>query len=64
MAYNKYNDLEKRTQSDRLLKNKAFKIAIDPRYDGYERSLASMIYRFFDKESSKNHLKKQVFQWN
>ena len=57
MAYNKYNDLEKRTQSGTLLKNKAFKIASDPRYDGYERSLASMIYRFFDKKSSKNSSK-------
>ena len=51
MAYNKYKDLEKRTQSDRVLKNKAFKIASDPRYNGCERGLASMLYKFFDIKS-------------
>ena len=51
MAYNKYKDLEKRTQSDKVLKDKAFKIAANPRYNGYERGLASMVYKFFDKKS-------------
>ena len=37
MAYNKFKDLEKRTQSDIILKNKACKIASNPRYNGYER---------------------------
>ena len=32
--------------------DKAFKIASDPRYDGYHRGLASMVYKFFDKKSS------------
>ena len=44
--------LGKRTQSDKVLRDKAFKIARDPKYDGYERGLASMVYRFFDKKSS------------
>ena len=52
MAYGKSKDLVKRTQSDKVLKDKAFKIASDPKYDGYQRGLASMIYRFFDKKSS------------
>ena len=52
MAYGKTKDLVKRTQSDKVLKDKAFKIASDPKYDGYQRGLASMIYRFFDKRSS------------
>ena len=52
MAYGKSRDLAKRTQSDKILKNKAFKIAIDARYGGYQRGLASMAYKFFDKESS------------
>ena len=43
MAYNKYKNLEKRTQSDRVLKDKAFKIAVNPKYNGYERKLASII---------------------
>ena len=33
MAYHKYKDLEKRTQSDKLLKDKAFEIASNPKYD-------------------------------
>ena len=44
-------DLVKRTQSDKVLKNKAFKIASDPNYNGYQRGLASMVYKFFDKKS-------------
>ena len=41
-----------KTQSDKVLRNKAFKIASDPKYDGYQRGLASMVYKFFDKKSS------------
>ena len=52
MAYGKTKDLVKRTQSDKVLKDKAFKIATDPKYDGYQRGLASMIYNFFDKKSA------------
>ena len=51
MAYGKTKDLVKRTQSDKLLKDKAFKIASDPNYYGYQRGLASMTYKFFDKKS-------------
>ena len=40
MAYGKTKDLVKRTQSDKVLKDKAFKIASDPKYDGYQRGLA------------------------
>ena len=41
----------KRTQSDKFLRDKTFKIASNPKYDGYQRGLASMIYKFFDKNS-------------
>ena len=34
------------------MKNKAFKIASDPKYDGYQRELVSMVYKFLDKKSS------------
>ena len=51
MAYGKSKDLTKRTQSDKVLRDKAFKIASDPKYDGYQRGLASMVYKFFDKKS-------------
>ena len=52
MAYEKSKDLVKRTQSDKILKDKAFKIASNPKYDGYQRGLASMVYKFFDKKSA------------
>ena len=51
MAYGKSKDLIKRTQSDKVLKDKAFKIANNPNYNGYQRGLASMVYKFFDKKS-------------
>ena len=51
MAYGKSKDLVKRTQSDKVLKDKAFKIASDPKYDCYQRGLASMVYKFFDQKS-------------
>ena len=50
MAYGKSKDLIKRAQSDKVLKDKAFKIASNPKYDGYQRRLASMVYKFFDKK--------------
>ena len=49
IAYGKTKDLVKRTQSDKDLKDKVFKIANDPKYDGYQRGLASMIYIFLIK---------------
>ena len=55
MAYGKAKDLVKRTQSDKILREKAFKIASDPKYDGYQRGLASIAYKFFDKKSSGNY---------
>ena len=50
MAYGKSKDLIKRTPSHKVLKNKAFKTA-NPNYDGYQKGLASMVYKFFDKKS-------------
>ena len=52
MAYGKSKDSAKRTQSNKILRNKAFKIASDPKYDGYQRGLASMVFNFFDKKST------------
>ena len=50
MAYGKTKDLAKKTESDKFLRGKAFKIASDSKYDGYQRGLASMVYKFFDKK--------------
>ena len=52
MAYGKSQNLAKRTPSDKVLKDKAFKIASDLKYDGYQRRLASMVYNFFNKKSN------------
>ena len=49
MADGKYKDLAKRAESDKVLREKAFKIASNPNYDGYQRGLASMVYMFFNK---------------
>ena len=51
MAYGDFKDLARRTASDRILRDKAFNIAKNPKYDGYQRGLASMVYKFFDKKS-------------
>ena len=44
--------MAKGTQSGKVLRDKALKIASDPKYDGYQGGLASMVYKFFDKMSS------------
>ena len=51
-AYSDSKDLTKRTVANKILKNKAFNIAKDPKYDGYQRGLAPMVYKFFDKKSA------------
>ena len=49
MAYGKSKYLTKRAQSDKVLRDKAFKIASDTKFDGYQRGLASMVHKFFIK---------------
>ena len=51
-AYSDSKDLTKRTIADKNLKNRAFDIAKDPKYDGYQRGLASMVYKYFDSKVS------------
>ena len=51
-AYSDSKDLTKKTVADKILRNKAFNIAKDPKYDGYQRGLASMVYNFFDQKSA------------
>ena len=47
MTYGDFKDLTRRTASDKILRNKAFDISKSPKYNGYQRGLASMIYNFF-----------------
>ena len=51
MAYGDFKSLTKRTVADKVLRDKAFKIVSDQKYDGYQRELTSMVYKFFDKKS-------------
>ena len=50
-AYADHKDLINRTEADKVLKDKAYDIASNPKHDGYQRGLASMVYKFFDKKS-------------
>ena len=50
-AYADHKDLINRTKSDKVLRDKAYNIASNPEYDGYQRGLMSMVYKFFDKKS-------------
>ena len=52
MAFGDFKDLKRRTVSDKILRDKAFNIAKNPKYDGYQRGLASMVYKFFDKKTA------------
>ena len=56
-AYSDSKDLTKRTAADKILRNRVFNIAKDPKYDGYQRGLASMVYKFFDKKSKGSGVK-------
>ena len=51
-AYGGFKDIKRRTASDKILRDKAFSIAKNSKYDGYQRGLASMVYKFFDKKST------------
>ena len=57
MAYVNFKDLARKTAADKVLKDKAFNIAKDPKYDGYQRGLASMVYKSFDKKSAGSDIK-------
>ena len=51
MAYGDFKDLARRIASDKVLRDKVLNIAKNPKHDGYQRGLASMVYKFFDKKS-------------
>ena len=50
-AYTDNKDLLNRTRADKILRDKAYAIASNPQYDGYQRGLASMVYKVFDKKT-------------
>ena len=52
MAYGDFKDLKRRTVFYKILRDKAFNIAKNPKYDAYQRGLASMVYKISDKKST------------
>ena len=57
MAYGDFKDLTRRTVSNKILRNKAFNIAKNPKYDGYQRGFALMLYEIFNKKTSGTGIK-------
>ena len=62
MTYRDFKDLAKRTVADKVLRDKAFSIVKDPKYDGYQRRLSSMVYQCFDKKTSGSGIKNEIKQ--
>ena len=62
MAYGDFKDLKRTTQSDKVLKDKAFKISSNPKYDEYKKALVSMVYKFFAKKSKRTDIKNEIKQ--
>ena len=52
MSYGDFKDIARRRASDKVLRDKVFNIAKNPKYDGYQKGLASIVYQFFDKKSA------------
>ena len=52
ISYGDFKDIARRRASDKVLRGKVFNIAKNPKYDGYQKGLASMVYQFFDKKSA------------
>ena len=61
MAFGDLKDLNRKTAAGKILRDKAFNIAKDPKYDGYQRGLASMVYKCFDKKRLIAVLKMKIF---
>ena len=59
MAYGDFKDLNRRTFGDKVLREKAFNIAKDPKYDGCQRRLLSMVYKLCDKKTSGKGIKNE-----
>ena len=51
MIYGDFKDLTRRTASDKIVLDKAFNIAKNPKYEIYQGGLASMVNKFFDKKN-------------
>ena len=61
MAYGDFKNSIIRTVYDKILRDKAFNIAKNEKYDGYQRGLSSMVFRLFDKKLQVEQLKMKIF---
>ena len=52
LAYGDFKDWARRAASDKVLKDKAFSIAKNPKDDRHQRGISSMVYKFFDRKSA------------
>ena len=52
MNYRDFNCLYRGTASDKVLREKTINVAKNPKYDGYQRGIASVVYKYFNKKSS------------
>ena len=60
MAHGFFKDLKRRIAADKVLRHKAFNLAKNAKYEGYQRGFASMVYKFFDKETSGGTVKNEI----
>ena len=60
MAFGNFENRNRKTASDEILRYKAFNIAKNTKYDGYQRGLALMIYKCFDKKTSGGAIKNDI----
>ena len=61
MGYGDFNDLNRRTAAEKVLHDNAFIFTKNPKYDGYQGEIASMVYKCFDKNFSGGTVKKKIF---
>ena len=59
MTYGDFNHLNKIADADKVLRDKAFNIAKNLKYDGYQRGLALTVCNFFDKKTSSKIVKNE-----
>ena len=64
MAYGDFKDLTRGTVSDKILCGKAFNVAKNPKYDGYQLGLAWLVYNYFDKKNLKQRISWRITQTN
>ena len=57
-----FKGLNRRTASDKLLRDKVFNVVKNPKYDKYQGGIASIIYQFFNKKTSGGAVKNEIMQ--